>query len=171
MENTATSEPKIWQGQRQVETDLITNMFLITGAFMSTTHLFLFATALCASCFLGYTPLFIPVIYVFVSLVTYGIYAKDKSAAENGSWRVSETTLHTLSLLGGWPGARIAQLAIRHKTAKTGFQLAFWITVAVNCAALAWLHTKPGAIFLNTYTFKVEALIINEIRVPTITPA
>jgi uncharacterized membrane protein YsdA (DUF1294 family) len=32
------------------------------------------------------------------------IYAKDKRAAEWGKWRTSESTLHTVSLIGGWPG-------------------------------------------------------------------
>ncbi len=31
------------------------------------------------------------------------MYIKDKNAAELGKWRTSESTLHTLSLLGGLP--------------------------------------------------------------------
>ena len=129
---------------------------------MSYLAILIFIVALCASYLLGYTPLFTSVIYVVLSLVTFLAYAKDKSAAQNGTWRVSEGTLHTLSLFSGWPGAIIAQQLFRHKTKKTSFRIPFWITVVVNCGALVWLHTNRGAIYLNTYTFKFEELIINE---------
>jgi uncharacterized membrane protein YsdA (DUF1294 family) len=44
-------------------------------------------------------------------------------------------------LLGGWPGALLAQDLFRHKTSKTVFQAMFWCTVLLNCGGLAWwLH-------------------------------
>jgi len=45
----------------------------------------------------------------------------------------------TLGLIGGWPGALLAQEWIRHKSSKMSFQAVFWVTVAVNCAVLTWL--------------------------------
>ena len=68
-----------------------------------------------------------------VSAATFLVYAADKSAAERGRWRVRERTLHLWSLLGGWPGAFLAQRALRHKTRKEEFLSAFWRTVAANC--------------------------------------
>ena len=47
-------------------------------------------------------PLLLALIYVVVSVLTYIAYAMDKSAARKGKWRTSESTLHWLSLLGGW---------------------------------------------------------------------
>lgn len=70
-----------------------------------------------------------------VSLVLYGW---DKAAAGRGGRRTPEKTLHLFDLLGGWPGALIAQQQFRHKTAKTSFQAMFWITVAINVAAVGW---------------------------------
>ena len=35
-------------------------------------------------------------------------------------------------------------LAPRHKTRKISFQIVFWITVVVNCAALFWLVPQIG---------------------------
>ncbi|WP_435750216.1 hypothetical protein [Thauera sp. AutoDN2] len=32
----------------------------------------------------------------------------------------------------------------RHKSSKTSFQTSYWITVAVNCAALGWLLSPSG---------------------------
>ena len=68
-----------------------------------------------------------------VSAATFLVYAADKSAAERGRWRVRERTLHLWSLLGGWPGAFLAQRALLHKTRKEEFLSAFWRTVAANC--------------------------------------
>ena len=82
--------------------------------------------------------------YAALSLVTFVAYAIDKSAARRGAWRTSEGTLLLLGLAGGWPGALIAQQTLRHKSKKTSFRVIFWITVIINCAALAWLQTHQG---------------------------
>lgn len=73
-----------------------------------------------------------------LSIVAFLIYGKDKSAAEQGRWRTPESTLHMLALVGGWPGALIAQRFFRHKTTKQPFRTIFWIMVMANCVALAW---------------------------------
>ena len=74
-----------------------------------------------------------------LSVVAFALYRADKSAATRGAWRVSESTLQFVSLLGGWPGALLAQRVYRHKTRKQEFQVVFWAAVVVNCVALAWL--------------------------------
>ena len=74
-----------------------------------------------------------------ISFVTFIAYARDKSAAQRGSRRTSENTLHLLALLGGWPGAVLAQQTLRHKSRKESFRSAFWATVVFNCAVLGWL--------------------------------
>jgi uncharacterized membrane protein YsdA (DUF1294 family) len=76
--------------------------------------------------------------YGLLSVVTFTTYGADKSAAVNGRWRTSESTLHLLALAGGWPGALAGQRVFRHKTRKQPFRAIFWLTVAVNCAVLAW---------------------------------
>jgi hypothetical protein len=57
----------------------------------------------------------------------------------------SESTLHVLALVGGWPGALIAQNRLRHKSKKQPFRAVFWATVVMNCAAFIWLFTQEGA--------------------------
>lgn len=74
-----------------------------------------------------------------LSLITFALYYFDKRAAIRGGRRTPENTLHILSALGGWPGAFLAQRIFRHKSSKTGFQVMFWITVAVNVSVTAWL--------------------------------
>lgn len=92
----------------------------------------LVATAVVA----GKLPIVVLGLYVIGSLVTYVVYAWDKSSAKRNRWRIQESTLHLLSLFGGWPGAFVAQRTLRHKSKKRSFQLVFWITVILNCGAL-----------------------------------
>ncbi|MFH2058336.1 MAG: cold shock and DUF1294 domain-containing protein [Pseudomonadota bacterium] len=94
-------------------------------------------------------PLALVGLYTIMSVIAFIIYAKDKSAAEWGTWRTSESTLHTLSLLGGWPGAAIAQSFLRHKSKKLSFRITYWITVIANCSALYWLVTPEGSRWLR----------------------
>jgi uncharacterized membrane protein YsdA (DUF1294 family) len=76
--------------------------------------------------------------YLAASVGTFVAYAFDKSAAQSGRWRTSERTLHLLALVGGWPGALIAQRVFRHKSRKPSFQAGFILTVVLNCVALLW---------------------------------
>lgn len=93
-----------------------------------------------------------PVLYLYLaaSLAVFITYAKDKSAAQNNEWRIPESTLQLLSLIGGWPGALIAQRRLRHKTSKASFQLVFWATVILNSSALVWLLTPSGTRLLRS---------------------
>jgi uncharacterized membrane protein YsdA (DUF1294 family) len=81
-------------------------------------------------------------LYGLASLITFIIYLIDKSAAQAGRWRVPEKTLHTLALVGGWPGAWIAQRMFRHKTSKKEFQVVFWLTVVLNVGAVIFFISK-----------------------------
>jgi uncharacterized membrane protein YsdA (DUF1294 family)/cold shock CspA family protein len=94
-------------------------------------------------------PIAVSGLYLAASLMTYFAYAADKSAAKQGEWRTSENTLHLLSLIGGWPGALLAQKKLRHKNRKASFQAVFWVTVAANCGGLGWAMTPAGAGFLH----------------------
>ena len=77
-------------------------------------------------------------LYLAASAASIVVYAVDKSAARQGRWRASERTLHLLAVIGGWPGALVAQRLFRHKLRKPSFQAAFLITVVLNCALLLW---------------------------------
>ncbi len=78
-------------------------------------------------------------VYGLASLMTYIMYWKDKRAAIGNQWRIPESTLHLCAVLGGWPGAMLAQQSFRHKTQKTRFRIVFWFTVAVNITLLVTL--------------------------------
>ena len=107
-----------------------------------------FLAAVGISTFVTDLPLIVLGAYLVLSAITYFIYAWDKASAKAGRWRTQERTLQLLALLGGWPGALIAQQTLRHKSKKTSFRIVFWATVLLNCAGLVWLHTSEGRTYL-----------------------
>lgn len=117
----------------------------------------LFCISLALFSLIGRIPLAICGLYFFVSIVAFLAYAKDKSAAKNDLMRTSESRLHLLSFIGGWPGALFAQKILRHKSKKKEFQTTFWLTVIANCSILGWLlFTKSGSTFLGDILSQVS---------------
>lgn len=70
-------------------------------------------------------------IAVVVSFVTFLAYRHDKRRAERKESRIPEMTLHLGELMGGWPGAFLAQRIFRHKTSKVSFQIVYGMIVAL----------------------------------------
>lgn len=101
------------------------------------------------SCQLNYLPWIIAWLYLGASLLSFTLYGIDKRAARRSNRRIAERSLHLPDLLGGWPGALIAQAAFRHKTSKRSFQFVFWLTVLLNGAAFVWMHTSGGRALLS----------------------
>jgi uncharacterized membrane protein YsdA (DUF1294 family) len=97
----------------------------------------LFVAVICGLTARGVLSPAIPAVYLVASIAAVVVYAVDKSASQSGAWRTPERTLHILALIGGWPGALVAQRIFRHKSRKTSFRFAFWATVVLNCGALA----------------------------------
>lgn len=98
-----------------------------------------FLTSISVACFFGELRHEIFWGYFGLSIFTFIVFAFDKSKAQRRGWRTRESTLHVLSLVGGWPGAAFAQQLFRHKSSKKPFQVAYWITVLTNIVILIWL--------------------------------
>ncbi|MEA5673570.1 DUF1294 domain-containing protein [Pseudomonas sp. MH2] len=71
-------------------------------------------------------------LYPVASLVCLLLYWQDKQQARTQAWRTPEKILHACELLGGWPGALLAQQLFRHKTRKLSYQMVFWAIVALH---------------------------------------
>jgi len=90
--------------------------------------------------FIGHLPFLVLALYMVASVISFLVYRHDKSAAQQNQWRTGEGTLILFGLLGGWPGALVAQQFFHHKTKKRSFRIAFWATVLLNCVGLGlWL--------------------------------
>ncbi len=72
-------------------------------------------------------------LYVTASVLAFLFFAFDKQAAMRGWRRMPEARLPLISLLGGWPGAWLAQMLLRHKTQKPRFRALFLAAVILNC--------------------------------------
>ena len=91
----------------------------------------------------GWLPVPVAAVGLGASGLSYFLYMGDKFAAQRGGRRTPESTLHLVDLLGGWPGALVAQQQFRHKTVKASFQAVFWVTVLVNVGLVVWLVATP----------------------------
>ena len=91
--------------------------------------------------------------YAVLGVITYGMYAKDKAAAQSGAWRTPEATLHLLSALGGWVGAMVAQTYLRHKSQKPEFRITYYLTVIINLAGLLFILAGKDFAFLENLPF------------------
>ena len=109
----------------------------------------LFVAALLGAVFIERLPMTLLAAYALVSGVAFIAYGLDKSAANAGRQRTPETTLHVLGLIGGWPGALLAQRVFRHKSRKLAFQHTFRVTVVVNVAVLMLLASDTGHAWLR----------------------
>jgi len=96
--------------------------------------------------------------YLILGFLTYFMYKKDKKASYRSTWRVSEKTLHMLSLLGGWTGAYLAQQTLRHKTQKRSFKVMFMLTITLNLIFLLVFIfiLEPAMEYKNTKHIKLD---------------
>jgi uncharacterized membrane protein YsdA (DUF1294 family)/cold shock CspA family protein len=72
------------------------------------------------------------ILYPIMSVLTYALYADDKSRAKRGNWRIPEKNLHLCELAGGWLGGFLAQRRLHHKSTKKSYQLKFWTIVIIH---------------------------------------
>ena len=98
--------------------------------------------------FVGFAATFHPdfrwwILYAIASAIAFAAFAVDKRAAEQRSWRIPESTLHVLEVLGGWPGAMLGSQLLRHKTTKNSYRCGFWVCTVFNVAAFVVLNTVP----------------------------
>lgn len=101
-----------------------------------------FAGVLLLALFFGKLPLYVLAAYALLSVLTFIAYWLDKRKAQARRWRTPESTLQLLALLGGWPGALLAQAYLRHKSQKRPFLVMFWFAVVVNLIALSWAASQ-----------------------------
>ncbi|MBI5864258.1 MAG: DUF1294 domain-containing protein [Planctomycetes bacterium] len=77
-----------------------------------------------------------------INVITFALYAYDKSVAGSGATRVPEAALHLVAALGGSPAALAAQWTLRHKTSKRSFQWRFWAIVVAQAVLVTWFIAR-----------------------------
>ena len=95
-----------------------------------------------------------------MSVVTFLVYWLDKDSAQVREWRMPETTLQWLSVLGGWPGALLAQSVLRHKSRKIRFQVWFWTVVLINLLLVYGLAHAYGQQWLHAMGWLAHQVVM-----------
>lgn len=85
------------------------------------------------------TPLFLYLL--LINAVGFVIMLIDKRRAQKNLWRISESTLLTVAILGGSIGSYAGMKVFRHKTRKPKFSIG--IPVIILLQAVVWaVHSK-----------------------------
>ncbi len=115
-----------------------------------------FASVLSASVYLfDYSPISC-LLYFLISAISYAIYAFDKSAEQRGSWRVPSLSLYLLALIGGWPGAILAQALLYYRYHDDQFKATLWLIALANFSLFCWTLTAQG----NEQMYKLIAALL-----------
>lgn len=77
-----------------------------------------------------------------VNVITFVVYGIDKLKAKKGKWRVPETTLLLLAIVGGSVGAWCGVKVWHHKTMHAKFKYGIPLIMAVQVGLLLCLMTK-----------------------------
>ena len=79
---------------------------------------------------------------IVINIITFAVFGIDKKKAIDGKFRISESALFLLSLLGGSLGGFIAMYTFHHKTRKWYFKLGIPLILVAWSAMIAWLVFK-----------------------------
>ena len=77
---------------------------------------------------------------IIVNLYLFCLMGYDKHQARVGAWRVPESNLIFVSLLGGGLGGLIARKVFHHKTLKKKFTIGFAVGVIVDVILIYFFH-------------------------------
>ncbi|MCR5307651.1 MAG: DUF1294 domain-containing protein [bacterium] len=80
-------------------------------------------------------------VLVFMSLITFFLFGKDKKMAQNGGGpkRIKEKILLGFCALGGAIGGFLGRIVFHHKTDKSYFSFTIYLGILVEAAALGFI--------------------------------
>ena len=84
----------------------------------------------------------IVVYLVCVNLIAFAAFGVDKSRAQRGAWRISESALLFLAAVGGSIGALAGMHLFHHKTKHWYFVVGFWTLTVLQLGLLGYLEKK-----------------------------
>jgi len=68
-------------------------------------------------------PTSIIIYLIIINIISFLLYGLDKYKAIKQAWRIPESLLLTISLLGGSTGSILGMIIFRHKTKKIKFKI------------------------------------------------
>lgn len=82
--------------------------------------------------------------WLFINLLTFILFFRDKKAAVKGRWRTPERTLLTAAFLGGGCGGLLGMYLCRHKTKKAKFYLLVPLFFVVQTCLFVLAYARLG---------------------------
>lgn len=76
---------------------------------------------------------------IAMNFAAFAMFGIDKARSEAGEWRIRESTLLTLALFGGLPGALAGRSLFRHKTRKRSFNEALRLVMVLYLLAMLYI--------------------------------
>lgn len=74
-----------------------------------------------------------------VNIAAFAVMGIDKARARRGRWRVPESTLFLMAVIGGSAGGLIGIYAFRHKTLHRSFTIGFPVILVLQLALAAYI--------------------------------
>ena len=75
---------------------------------------------------------------IAINVVTFLIYGLDKWKAKRDAWRIKESTLLLLAVIGGSVGALLGMQVFRHKTKHVQFTVGVPVILLAQIALVVW---------------------------------
>lgn len=76
---------------------------------------------------------------VIINLIGVFVMWSDKRKAKKGAWRIKESTLFLIALLGGSLGTTLGMYCFRHKTKHWYFKYGFLAILIAETALVVWV--------------------------------
>lgn len=82
-------------------------------------------------------------IYItLVSVITFIVFGIDKLKAKKSWWRIPESTLMVLAVIGGSIGALLGMYVFHHKTLHKKFTIGIPVILILQIAAVAFIFIR-----------------------------
>ena len=83
------------------------------------------------------------IFYLFaINIVAFIAFGVDKYKAKRDKWRIPESTLLTMAVLGGSIGALAGMRVWRHKTLHDKFRIGIPVILALQIIAIIWWNVS-----------------------------
>ncbi|MGM0752421.1 MAG: DUF1294 domain-containing protein [Bacillota bacterium] len=79
---------------------------------------------------------------IVINIIGFIIMGRDKRKAQRNEYRIKESTLWQVAILGGSIGAYMGMKVYRHKTKHKVFAFGFPFLVMLHSVLFIWLNTK-----------------------------
>lgn len=79
---------------------------------------------------------------LLINAVSFFLMLADKQKAQKNQWRIRESTLLTVAILGGSIGTMLGMKLFRHKTLHPKFSIGIPVILALQTVVAVMLYSK-----------------------------